>query len=525
MPAPRFQNGLTDVFGAPGVYIKELAPSAPVRGLFLGITGVTGECVRGPVGRYVEIRSMQRFVDVYGGRDKGINGGAVIGKIWAELQGKSFGTLYVVRAAAAAAVAASFTLEDTAGGAGALIVRVDATSPGTWGNDVMVKVSPASDGISTHWNLTVKLYGKVYPFQNIDTSGSNDNTAFIIGNDDANPVILTKLASGRPVNNAAGVDGADTDGFIKLGQTVSGFTSVAGTDGAIADTDFTGAGKTMEVLNGTRGVGHAFVAGRSNAAIKTKILALGAVANDRLWLACPDSETVTISSAATEVATLRDKHVVYVFNHSYITDPVTGLQVVEQPTSRMASILSQTEPDMHPGIVETADLNKEVIRTQFEMSDADRDTADAAGITFFNRDLDQSGNQVFLFGNGRTTDLAVNNSQINGQRSKFFLVAGLAQRARGDQNKPNTPDIRAARKAGYEGWLTELAISAKRFVAVDEATLTPQFEVKNDLQVNTQNDIDAGIQRDLVRVKLIPTNLYLQLNVEIGTTVKIAEQQ
>lgn len=524
MPALRFQSGTSDAFGAPGTYIKELATSAPVQGLFLGITGVVGECVRGPVGRYVEIQSFQRFVDVFGGRDKGINGGAVVGKIWAALQGKSFGILYVVRAAAAAAVAASFALEAAAGGAGTPILTITASSVGTWGNDVGWKVAAASDGDANHFNLSIQIYGKTFLYENIDVSGTNDNTAIVVDNDDAVPIVLTKLAAGRPVNSVPTVDGADANGYTKLGQVVAGFTAVAGTDGVIADTDFTGTGKGMEIINSTLGINTCFVAGRSNTAIKAKILALCPTANLRLWLSCPDSETIGLAAAVTEVGTLRDRRLAYVFNHTYITDPVTGLQMVEEPVARMASVLSQIDPDVHPGVVDTADLNKAVIRTQLELGDADRDLADRNGITYFSRDLDANGNQVFLYGNGRTTDLTVNNSQIDGQRQKYFLIAGLGQRMRGDEKKSNTAAVRRARKAAFEAWLTELALGQpQRFVATDDKNV-PQFEVKNDSQVNAQTDVDAGIQRDLVRVKLITKNLYLQLQVEIGTGVTFSFQ-
>jgi hypothetical protein len=518
MPQPRFQTGISDQFGAPGTYIKELAVSAPVRGLFRGITGITGECVRGPIGKFVLINSLQRFVDVYGGRDKGINGGAVAGKIWFALQNKQFGNLYVVRAAAAAAVAASFTAETAAGGGGTAVLTITASSVGSWGNDVGWKVVAASNGVSTSFNLLVQLYGKNYLYENLSINGTDDNTLQVVGTDDATPITLTKVASGRPNNSAPTIDGADANGYTKLGQTVSGYTAVAGTDGTIADTDFTGTGKAMEILSNSRGVDHCFVAGRSNTAIKTKILALSAIANNKLWLACPDSESISAATANTEAATLRDKHLVYCFNHPFVVDPVTGTIVVDEPHAYMASILSQTEPDVHPGVVDTAPLTQTIVRLQNELADADRDTFDANGVTYLNRDLDQSGNQVWLFGNGRTTDLTNNNSQIDGQRSKFFLIAGLAQRMRGDEKKPNTPKVRQARKAAFEGWLTELALGG-RYVNIDETTKLPLIEVKNDAQVNAPSDVQAGIQRDLVRVQLIPKNLYLQLQIQIGVNV------
>jgi hypothetical protein len=518
VPNPRFQNGLSDQFGAPGTYIKELAVSAPVRGIFLGNTGMVFESVRGPVGRVVICNSLQRFIDVYGGRDKGINGGAVIGKGWFALQSKQFGLIYGVRVAASDAVVASFTLETATGGGGTAVLRVDASSVGTWGNDVAVKVVNASNGVTTSFNLLAQNYGKNYLFENIDISSTNDNTAVVVGTDDAVVITLTKLAAGRPVNSTASTDGADANGFIKLGQTaISGFTGVAGSDGTIADTDYTGAGKAMEIMHQTRGVGVMFVAGKSNTNIKTKILALSSTANTWVWLACPDTSAITVASAITEVATLRSSRISYCFNHPTVVDPVTGVRATDEPHTWMASILSQIEPDVHPGVVDTATLTTGIVTLAYEIGDPDADSMDAAGVTFLNRDLDQAGNVVWLFRNGLTTDLTTNNRQLDGQRMKFFLVGGLAQRMRGDEKKPNTPVTRAARKAAFEAWLTELA-NAGRFVNTDDAK-RPLFEVKNDAQVNAPSDVQAGIQRDLVRVQLIPKNLYLQLQVQIGVNV------
>jgi len=251
------------------------------------------------------------------------------------------------------------------------------------------------------------------------------------------------------------------------------------------------------------------------------VLALAPTANSRLWLVCPDSASITVSTAITEAATLRERHIVYCYNHPIDVDPATQTQVTSEPHGYMAQILSQIEPDVHPGVVETADLTRGIVRLTFEIgqgSGGDADLMDQAGITFLQRDRDNAGNQIWRFRNGLTTDLSTNNRQIDGQRMKYFLIAALAQRMRGDELKPNTPLVRAARKAAFEAYLTELAIGARRFVNVDEND-KPLFEVKNGPEVNAPSDVQAGIQRDLVRVQLIPKNLYLQLQVQIGVNV------
>src|SRR3990172_9155345 len=110
MPQPRFITSDSQMI-APGVYVKENAPAVPVRGQRNRRAGFVGQCVRGPTGKVVICDSYQRFIDVFGGRDKNSNGGAILGHVWKALQGKRWGAIGVVRAAAAAAVKASFTLE------------------------------------------------------------------------------------------------------------------------------------------------------------------------------------------------------------------------------------------------------------------------------------------------------------------------------------------------------------------------------------------------------------------------------
>src|SRR5688572_17094015 len=108
MPAPRYVT--SDAFGAPGIYIRELTPSRPIRASIAGKRGIVGACVRGPVGVPIEISSYGRFAEVFGERDYG-TGGAIVGEVWKSIINKPFSPMVVVRAAAAAAATASFDLE------------------------------------------------------------------------------------------------------------------------------------------------------------------------------------------------------------------------------------------------------------------------------------------------------------------------------------------------------------------------------------------------------------------------------
>jgi hypothetical protein len=514
-PAARYVT--SDAFGAPGIYVRELTPSRPIRATVAGKRGVIGQCVRGPVGRAIEITSYARFAEVFGERDYGA-GGAIIGEVWKSLINKPFSPMVVVRAAAAAAVTASFTLETAAGGAGTPVLRVDASSPGIWGNDVRVKVSAASDGDANHFNLEVKYLARSAKYQNLDISGTNDNTALVIGDDDGRLVTLTKLAAGRPVNNAIGVDGGDTEGFINLGETVASFTSVAGTEGTIADTDFTAVGGPMEIVNGYKGIGPRYVAGRSNSVIKAKVLTLAASLNEGLWLICPDASNTAQATAITEVGTNRHKRLAYCFNHPVTLDPNTAQKITVEPHAWMAADLSQLDPDGHPGVEEAAEWKVGIIGLTLEgLQPGDYDALDLAGINALERNED--GNIVWV--SGVTTSLVNNDRQIDGRRTKDFLLSGITSRLKGSKYKPNTVERRESDRGALTAWFNGLA-RISRYID-KSASGKAKASVSNGSDVNTDAGRAAGVQKTLVRATLIPMNLVLNVLFEAGTDVTFTE--
>ncbi len=521
MPDPRYISSEAQI-SAPGVYVQELAPAVPTRGQRRRIVAFAGECVRGPVGRAVRCTSYKRFVEVFGGRDKGINGGTIAGHVWKALQGKRWGAFYVTRAAAAAAVVASFTFETAAGGAGTPVLRIDAANAGTWGNDVMVRIFPATNGVATSFNMQVKLYGQIKLYENLSINATDDNLASVIGSDDANWIVATKLAAGRPVDHAAAVDGADADGFVNLGEVVASFTSVAGTDGAIADTDFTATGKAMEIIDRIRGVHACAVVGRSNAAIKAKASTLAAATTQRVWFITSDAASTTQAAAITERQSLSGGRLSYWWNHCYIRDPITDEEIAEEPFLVNLSIISQTDPDMHVGDFENSEFTAAIRRVYNELGPEDRDALYEAGVSFMHKDLDAAGNEMFIAGNAVTCDLAVNNMDLDGRYMKDYLIDAIATRLRGDQFKGNTKSARAERASSILAFLEGLA-RTERYIMTDEDSGKPLVSYVNDGSVNTLDAQATGLQVEQCIARLIPKNKQILLNITVGVDATVSE--
>lgn len=511
MPAPIVTSNPAEFTRLEGVYIDEKNPPGFVKGVFLNRVGVFGTTVRGPVDTPVDVTSYGRFLEVFGGRDRG-SGGAIASEVWKSLLGKEWGSITVVRVAAAAAVAASFTAETAAGGGGTAVLRVDASSAGAWGNDVQFKVSAATDLDANHFNLTVRYLGKDTTYENLDISGSNDNTLATVGDDYANVVTLTKLASGRPVNHSAGVDGADSSGFVNLGETVAAFTSVLGADGTPAASDYTAAGRGLNKLTFYPGLGVVYCAnedGTITAAVNAAIMTATASIFDRVFCIHEGALTgapVAVSTVATDAASFRRDRIIYCHNAAKFTDTETATMVLCAPNSVMANILSKIDVDVHPGEEATKRFTGGVKGLNDEgLTREDYITLREAGVCSLEKDSEGG----FVFVSGVTTDLTPGKTEITRRRSADFLQLSVADRLKFYVKKKSSLPLRAAMAAEVSAFLRGL----QRQLRVVE-----EFEVSN---TTSSAERSQGLELLLMRVKLIGHMLHIVLQTEIGTGVTI----
>lgn len=498
-----FTTNPADFAKLEGLYVVERGPTGFIRGADFSTTGIAGACVRGPDDPQV-ITSVGRFLDVFGGRDFG-SGGTLIGQVWAALLNKQFGTLVVQRVRAAAAVKASFTLETAAGGAGTAVLRVDASSVGSWGNLVGVSVSAASDGNANHFKLTVQYQGKQKVLDNLDISSTNDNTAIVNGSDAARFVDLVKLAPGRPSNNTASTDGADANGFVLLGQTVAGYTSVVGSDGTLAVTDYNGGVNNLAVFPGISTV---FVpeAVPTPATFHSNLVTLSSVVSDRVFLTWAQTHGQAVSTETAQVTTqitTRTDRITWCFNSPFTIDPTNSTEIQQGPHVWLASILSQVDVDIHAGSADTIPLLAGITRlTNTSLTRTDLIALKAAGISTLERNTNG-----FQFRSVVTTSLAPGRTELARRRMADFLQLSAAVRLASYVKARNTPEIRALMASE----LTAFSIGLKVIPRVIE-----NFSI-DQVSVNTDQQRAAGEEHILWRVKLIGHILDLVFETEIGT--------
>jgi hypothetical protein len=475
-----------------GLYISERNPPGFIQGVDLSIVGFVGACVRGPINQVVTVTSIGRFLEVFGARVRpGATGGASVGKVWESLLNKKFGaTIKVRRVAAAAAVLATRSLSNAVPTA---IIRVDATSVGAWGNDVTVAVEAATDADALKFNLVVTYNGVTYTYQNLNTQAGQNNLATVIGDDIANPVVVTKLADGRPINSAAAA-------------------LTTGADGTIAATDFN---TPITDMTAEPGVGVVLPVGDyvTAATVNGYLVTQAANVSDRVFVTHSNDPTNTPADEVTDIGaqiTTRSDRIFWTYNAPYTMDPETGVAVQTAPNAWLASILSQTDVDINPGAAECVPLLAGITRlTTNGLTRGDLINLKNAGVCTLERTVDG-----FQFRSAVTTSLTAGKEQITRRRSTDFLQLSAAARLRAYVKAKNTPVVRAT----MLGELLAFSDSLKNAGRIIES-----YELVGDA-VNTNADRSRGQERILWRVKLIGHILYLVLETEIGETVEITEQ-
>lgn len=505
-----FTTNPSDFSKLEGLYVSERKPPGFIRGRDLSTIGLAGRCVRGPDAPQ-EITSAGTFIDIYGERDYG-SGGALIGQVWAALLNKPFGSLVIRRVRASDAVKASFTLETAAGGAGTDVLRVDASSVGAWGNLVGVSVTAATDGNANHFNLTARYQSRQIVLQNLDITTGNDNTALVVGADPARFIDLVKLADGRPVNNAATVDGADANGFVLLGQTVAGFTSVLGTEGTLAVGDYNGGMNDLAIFPGIAVALVPEIVAGSAATFHSNLVTLAAAVSDRVfftWAQAHGQSVATETAQVTAQITTRTDRIVWAFNSPYTIDPKTQAEIQTAPHVWLASIASQVDIDIHLGSFQTIAYLAGITRvTNTALQRLDLIALKNAGISTLERNT--SG---FQFRSVVTTSLEPGKTELARRRMADFLQLSASTRLATYVKGKNTPEERAA----MAGELTAFSEQLK-----GKRRVVEKYAIDSE-SVNTDAQRAQGEEHLLWRVKLIGHMLAVVLETDIATGTVIEQ--
>jgi len=461
-----------------------------------------GEAVRGPVGVYVEPGSNQRMDAIFGLYDyAGGSGGTILNLMRKAIAGKTFAGAGFIRAAAAAATASQHNAPDVTP---TTIAVIKASSVGAWSVGYLTyDISNASDGNANHWKLTVYYLGRVDIYDNLDTTTGNNNLLNVIGTDYANLVVVTKSNDGRPLNATGVVVSAGT----------------AGTDGSIADADFTGTGKGMEIAAGQPGVEVVIVAERSSAALRSKLASLASASSDRFFGQCADASSDSIATNVTDAAVSPQKRLFHVYNWPSTLDDDNASLMETQPTSWVASLFSLTDSNIHLADADNRSLMGGIRALSNETItnvDSDMKTLNDGNVIFFEK----------YKGFGLVNAVATDGTKIATTRMKDELYGEFGNRLDDAVNKPNTRLQRLANKATLHSYLNGLW-KAGRIVGnwIDPITgiedeTRPGFLIDTE-SLNTTQQRALGIEKILVLVNLqgFMERLVVEGDMEVGLVI------
>lgn len=482
-----------------GVYINRKKPEAQVVGADVNTPGLAGACVRGPLVATL-VTSPAHFLQLYGGRDYG-GGGAIKGEVWKALMGRKWSwPLAVCRAAAAAAAAAAGNLVD----GGTTIAVGTASSKGAWANNasgtgVSLAVVNATDGDATHWDCLVKYLGDtVQRIYNIDTTAGHDNTSTVVGNDPGNLIVLTKSADGRPDNTA-------TDADVNL---------AGGSDGTIAASDYVTALDRVARFSKSKVIA-VCENGVTQATVNGEVLTLAAELPMKqfcVWggvYAAPATDITTKDSQITTDLS----NVIYCGNLSARYDQAADATTEGGCHLDMASILSVTPPEIHPGDEDNL-ANMASVRSLHNESleRGDLIALRAAGICWLEK-VDKG----FKFHSGVATD----GSEITDIRTEQFLTESIAEAVSHDVTKPFTTNRQIDMTGKIIAFLKELR-AADRIVDNDSKDLGPAWDIRF-VQSDTERSRNIGRLRTAIRILPHLNHLVLETDISTGTTVVVQQ--
>lgn len=466
-----------------GIIIDEQAPPPAIQGVAANVAVLVGQFQRGPLELSLPLGSMGEFHEIYG-KDLSYLGPK-------QLVNKAFGRLRIIRAAAAAAVKATYTLTAT-------ILRVDAKYVGAYGNNIKVTVEDGSESVGKKYTIADENEGSVLPVEVYDQ-------VELIGK--SQEQINQIFAASKLVD------------FVRLAAIVAEPANLAetplasGADGTIADTDYEDAiAKAAEEKAGNVLFLDEYNSTR-NGYLKTHV----AAGQDKMAIVCgqPGDEK---GDAITDVANYRDSDGRLIYAWPYVYTTISGVKTLTSPAAWVASVFSQTSPHVALSFSENTRFLAGIVDLEFKEGRNGYISLNEAGILALERDLDIG----FLIKNAVTTNIINSEKrEVLRRRMADFLTDSMAFFLKNYQNAVNSKEKRDEVKSAILDFDTRL---------VRDKILPGEQDVKEGKpllvdteSLNTDSVVALGMFKILYKRRIFSSMRFIVLQAEIGTGVVVTE--
>ena len=454
-----FVSDFTNTSSSPNVFLREAEPPEVVLGAAIGVVGVVGQAIRGPVGVPTLVGSLTEYERQFGGYNSAIGNEGFTFMYNLFRNGAS--NVKFVRITDGNHTSASASVTGT-------IFRV--TTPGTWGNSVTLVVTAST--VAGYVNLTFSYGPESYTYNTVTFANSADEryVGTVIPDSGDNFVEIVTQGSFNP---AAGT--------YTFGGGSNGTTQGA----ALADSAYTGTdgsnGKTgLVALEADRDV-ELIVCTRANTVVASAIKDHVTLSNisPRMGIASFASGQ-TVSAVTTLMSTFNTDRMVIVYPWLQINNPYNlGRKEMVNPTSFLAGLLSQFAYNVSP----TRRQLNNAIATERPLSDSDLNTLANNRICA----IAVYGGGITVM-NGFNTSASPGKRQITRRRAVNYFAKTFESAAQRFVGRNHTDPLRQELKTAFNGLLSTEA----RLTRIGQIRGTTPYKVVCDNSNNTDATYRAG---------------------------------
>lgn len=465
-----------------GIVIDERAPSPNIQGIKTNVVLLLGKFQRGSE-EIVSVSSTKQFYEEYG------NDSSYLGQI--ALLNKKMGSLKIKRVIASDAIAALLVLEDATPDP---VATLTAKYKGVYGNNISVTVEAGT----TLKKITIK--------DNSENRVINDEVYDEV--DSAN--IAEKLSSSKLVT-VSSVD--NTKSLIDLAVT----SLANGSEGTIADTDYELAlADSQEEL-----VCNIVFLDEYNPTRNTYLKVHAASTEDRMCI-LGGGLTETVTEVEGNVATLRDTSGRLIYSFNWISTKIDGVEVYTSPASWVASIMSQTGPQVDPAYSFNTGFLSGAIRVKQKLSRPDFIRLREAGVCSFENDSDIG----IKLKSGVVTQIA-NSSKITILRRRMadWYTNSVGIFLKLYQNDINSKEKRDAVNGAIRRFDNTYSQGSQKILPSDNEVKDGKAVLIDTETLNDNQSIGEGKFFIKIKRRIYSSMRFIVLIAEIGETVVVTESE
>lgn len=472
-------NNPTEFDDVDGIIIDESAPSPDISGVAANIAILVGQFERGPHSME-EPGSIGAFHELFG--KSSFSGNLA-------LKNKKFGRLRIIRVEATGALKAAKTFQS----AGAVdIITFTAKYKGAYGNSIKVTIENGSSS-GKKYTIEDTSANAVLPKEVYDNLAITDIDSSTFAN--SNLVDVTVVATSAEPANAAAT------------------ALAAGADGTAGDADYEAAIAKAAV----EAAGNVLFLDSYNATRNGYLELHAAETQDKMVILC-GAEGDSVATAITDVANYRDNDGRIIYAYPWVQTTIDGQSVYQNPASWVASIISQTAPNIDPAYAANVQYTVGMTGLKLQLTRANYINLKDAGIAAFEFDSDLG----FKLKSGVVTQIADSSKiMILRRRMADYLTASVAKFLKNYQNAPNTKANRTAVKAAMLAFIEQQ--EQEGILPRDSEVVSGLAKLVDTESLNTDNTIAAGFFKILWKQRIFSSMRFIVIQAEIGESVVVTE--